>query len=104
MMNPISEFTVYDWMSSKGLGLQGNALMIYAIICAWTFDREFICLSYKELSEAVNCSRNTAIQSIECLIKRNLIEKDTKMRDGVVYNFYRVNPTFVPEYFMTEEQ
>lgn len=101
-MKAITEFTVYSWMS-ENLNLQGNALMIYAIIFAWTFDGDFMCLSYKEFARAVNCSKNTAIQSIESLVKQNYIEKDAKMKDGVVYNFYRINPSFVPKNFLEEE-
>lgn len=92
------EFRIYDWMV-EDLDLHSNVLLIYAYIYAWTFDTGFIRLSYNDFTKAVNCSKNTAVSSIEILKNFGYIEKEARTIDEVTYNYYRVNPEYVPKEF-----
>lgn len=90
------EFRIYDWMV-EDLDLHSNVLLIYAYIYAWTYHGKLTRFSYNEIAKKVNCSKVTAVSSIEILKNFGYIEKESRTIDEVTYNYYRVNPEYVPE-------
>ena len=91
-------FTVMGWMTNR-LGLTGTELLTYAIVYGFSQDGETEYKgSSKYLMEAINCSKNTAINALTNLTEKGLIAKITETINGVVFNRYKVNPDHIPKF------
>ncbi len=89
-------FTVTGWMANQ-LGLSGTELLTYAIVYGFTQDGETEYKgSSKYLMDTINCSKNTAINALNNLTEKGLIEKITENINGVTFNRYKVNQTRIP--------
>ncbi len=90
-------FTVIGWMANQ-LGLSGTELLTYAIVYGFTQDGETEYKgSSKYLMDTINCSKNTAINALNNLTEKGLIEKIAENINGVVFNRYKVNQTRIPK-------
>ncbi len=97
MIKDTNYFVVSHWMTSR-LGLAGNELLTYAVIYGFTQDGDTRYLgSSKYLTEAIGCSKNTAIQSLDRLVEKGFIIKTVDTINGVNFNRYQVNMEAVPE-------
>ncbi len=100
MIKDTNYYVVFRWMTSK-LGLTGNELLTYAVVYGFTQDGDTQYLgSQKYLTEAIGCSKNTAIASLEKLTEKELIIKTVETVNGVNFNRYRVNLDRIPEFGM----
>lgn len=88
--------TIQGWMVNE-LKLAGNELLAYAVI--YGFSKDGITEykgSSKYLSEVLNVSKNTAINTLNSLTKKQLIVKRTEEISGVTFNRYAVNMELLP--------
>lgn len=100
MIKDTNYYVVFRWMTSK-LGLTGNELLTYAVVYGFTQDGDTLYLgSQKYLTEAIGCSKNTAIASLEKLTEKGLIIKSVETVNGVNFNRYKVNLEAIPEFGM----
>lgn len=77
------------------LKLKGNSLIVYALI--YTLRKEgvnTVDLSFKEISERVNCTKRSAIMTIAKLEIKGLI-KSSKASDNIKPNKYILNTDFI---------
>lgn len=85
---------IQGWMIND-LNLSGNELILYALIYGFSQDGEsefYGSLNY--VSTALNCSKPTAIKSLNSLVDKNLIFKTQNSINGIVYSKYSVNVDF----------
>ena len=98
MIKDTNYFVVSHWMTSK-LGLTGNELLTYAVVYGFTQDGDTRYLgSSKYLVEAIGCSKNTAIQSLDRLVEKGFVIKTVDTINGVNFNRYQVNMEAVPDF------
>ena len=82
--------TISGWMSK--LGISGNDLLIYALIYGFSQDDEsWFQGSLKYIQKWASVSRSTAMRSLEKLVLDGLIIKETEMKNGVLFNKYKVD-------------
>jgi len=82
-------FVVHGWMRNQ-LGLKGNALDIYAIIYGFSqTDHQEFTASINYLCEWLGVSRPTVINTLKDLVDRELLLKQSKEVNGVIFNKYR---------------
>ncbi|MDE5945958.1 MAG: helix-turn-helix domain-containing protein [Oscillospiraceae bacterium] len=88
----MSYYTIYDWMS-KDLELKGNNLLTYAVIYGFSHDGAGECYgSLTYLSDLINCTKQTIVNVLKALEKKNLIIKyQTRDADGGLRNHYKAN-------------
>lgn len=79
------------------LKLAGNELLAYAVIYGFSKDgiTEYKGCS-KYLAEVLNVSKNTAINALNSLTKKQLIVKKTEEISGIVFNRYSANTGLLP--------
>jgi len=91
MPNNKDYIVVQGWMINE-LNLNGNELLSFALIYGFCKDgqSEFTgSLNY--LCDWLNCSRNTAIKSLNDLMDKNLIKKKQVEHNKVIFNKYSVS-------------
>ena len=66
-----------------GLGLTPNQFTVYSYLVSCTGQNAVCWPSYKTISEACGISRNAAIQAIDTLIQKRLIDKIPTTRRNV---------------------
>ena len=95
MPNNKDYIVVQGWMIND-LNLNGNELLAYALIYGFTKDGESEYTgSISYLQDWLNCSRNTAIKSLNDLIDKKLIKKTQVTVNKVVFNKYSVSASVV---------
>jgi hypothetical protein len=86
--------TISGWMVNE-LKLSGNDLILYAMIYGFSQDGEseyYGSLNY--ICSAINCSKPTAIKTLNSLIDKCLIFKTQNSINGISFSKYRVNIDF----------
>lgn len=82
-------FVVHGWMRNQ-LGLRGNALDIYAIIYGFSqTDHQEFTASINYLCEWLGVSRPTVINTLKELVEKELLLKESREVNGVIFNKYR---------------
>ena len=80
---------VQGWMIN-GLNLKGNLLLVYAIVYGFS---QAECQKYsgglQYIADWINSTKRTAINCLNELIDRNLIEKEEKIINGIKFCEYR---------------
>lgn len=88
-------YVVHGWMV-KHLNLSGTDRDIYAIIYGFCQDgNSKFTGSLKYLQEWLGVSRSTIMRSLKSLEDRGLLSKDIVTVQGVSFNHYRANVTYV---------
>ena len=85
--------TIQGWMLNE-LGLKGNALLVYALIYGFsqTEDCEFTG-SASYLAEWCGCSRQTIANTLNKLVKSELLIKKEEFKNNIKFCSYSVNLT-----------
>jgi ADP-ribose pyrophosphatase YjhB (NUDIX family) len=79
--------TIQGWMAEE-MGLKGNELIAYAFVYGFTQDGRPKRISYSYLARWLQATRQTAINTITSLERKNLIEKTQKGSPGGIENYY----------------
>jgi hypothetical protein len=91
MPNNKDYIVIQGWMIND-LKLNGNELLAFALIYGFCKDGQSkFTGSLNYLCEWLNCSRNTAIKSLNDLSKKNLIKKEQVEQNKVIFNKYSVS-------------
>ncbi len=81
-------YTRVNWTTAKKLDIKGNDLLIYCLIESLSrSNKGWMQFNYKRMAEVYNISERCAINSVQNLLKRKLIEKIGGK--GVSANRYR---------------
>lgn len=84
----IEGYTRINWRTAKALDIKGNDLLIYSLIeCLASSKGGWMQFDYKRMAEIYNISERCAMNSVQHLLDKNLIEK--KIGKGVSANKYR---------------
>ncbi len=84
----IDGYTKIDWRTAKQLNIKGNDLLIYSLIaCLSSSKGGWMQFDYRRMAEIYNITERSAINSVQNLLDKNLIEK--KQGRGVNANRYR---------------
>lgn len=77
----------------NNLELRGNELLCYALIYGFSQDGEScFCGSRKYIAELIGAkSLNTVDKYLDILIEKQLIEKRSRVNNGVISNYYKAN-------------
>jgi len=90
MIKPENFINIQGWMKTN-LGLQGNELLVFAIIFGFCQDEESeFSGGVKYISEWIGCSYPTAISLLKKLCEKNLISKKEVITDKGRFVNYRV--------------
>lgn len=82
-------YVTSGWMINR-LGLSGRELQVYAIIYGFTQDGETeFNGSINYISEWLNCTRKTVIETLKSLIEKGYITKKQTTVNGVKVNYYK---------------
>lgn len=91
-------YQISGWMINR-LGLKGNELQVFAIIYGFSQDGESEfrgSLSY--LENWLGVSRPTVIKALKELVDKEYIIKETEEINGVTFNRYRANISYVTNF------
>ena len=90
-------YVVQGW-AIVNFNLNIYQLLIYSIIHGFSQHGNMrFTGSLKYLQIATKASRSTVVKSLKELVEMDLIIKQSKMYNGVIYNSYRTNPKYVGE-------
>ena len=96
-------YHVGAWMRTK-LNLKGVALEIFAIIYGFSQDGESkFTGSINYLCEWTGVSRPTVINTLKSLVDDDLIIKETETVNGVTFNHYRANISYIVNFTGSKE-
>ena len=96
-------YHVGAWMRTK-LNLKGVALEIFAIIYGFSQDGESkFTGSINYLCEWTGVSRPTVINTLKSLVDDDLIIKETETVNGVTFNRYRANISYIVNFTGSKE-
>ena len=91
MLNPNTYYTVQAWFITD-LHLKGNELHAFAIIYGFSQDqRSYFRGSLSYIAEWLGCTRRSAINAINSLVNKRLVEKEPGANKGIDSNRYKVN-------------
>lgn len=86
--------TIQGWMVNE-LNLKGNELLVYALIYGFSQDGECkFAGSLNYISEWISASKQTVINVLKSLEEKNLIIKEQKVINNIIFNEYRVVKNF----------
>ena len=81
-------YTRISWRTAKALNIKGNDLLIYCLIESLSRSKGgWMQFDYKRMAEIYNITERCAINSVQHLLNKNLIEK--RIGRGVNANQYR---------------
>lgn len=81
---------IQGWMISE-LNLSGNNLLMYGLVYGFCQDGNSVFKgSLNYVCKWLNCSKPTAIKSLNYLVEKGFIEKESKMLNGIKFNSYNV--------------
>ena len=83
-------FVIHKWMVSH-LQLNGNRLILYAIIFHATYGGGWFEGGLKEFQKLMNVSKPTVIEALRYLLNNRLIQKKEIIINKVRYCHYRIN-------------
>lgn len=93
--------TVQSWMRTE-LGLSGNELLTFAVVFGFTQDGEaWFTGSRAYVAEWCGCTKKTAGTCLVSLTEKGILEKRTRIENGVTFCDYRSNFWPTPEQFFT---
>lgn len=89
--------TIQGWMVSR-LGLSGNELLVYAIVYGFTQDGSTVFSgTARYIAEWCNIRKAAALQILKRLTERGLLEKRSKVVNGVqLYDYVAIVPNDTP--------
>lgn len=103
ILNDNCFYHVGAWMRTK-LNLKGVALEIFAIIYGFSQDGESkFTGSINYLCEWTGVSRPTVINTLKSLVEDDLIIKETETVNGVTFNRYRANISYIVNFTGSKE-
>lgn len=96
-MGPDNYITVCGWMVTQ-LGLSGNELLVYALIYGFSQDGcSVFSGSSRYIAEWCNIRKETALQVLKRLTDNGLVEKRSKVVNGVqLYDYVALVPNDTP--------
>lgn len=83
-------FVIHKWMVSH-LHLNGNRLILYAVIYQATYDGRWFEGGLKDFQKLMNVSQPTVIEGLRYLLNNRLIQKREIIINKVRYCHYRIN-------------
>ena len=83
-------FVIHKWMVSN-LHLNGNRLILYAIIYQATYDGRWFEGGLKDFQKLMNVSQPTVMEGLRYLLNNRLIQKREIIINKVRYCHYRIN-------------
>ena len=91
MITDNNYYQISGWMINR-LNLKGNELQAYAIIYGFTQDgQNWYTGSLAYLSDWLNCSRRTVINTLSSLVEKGLLIKENRIEKGQAVVRYRAN-------------
>lgn len=107
MLKPSAFINIQSWMVTE-LNLSGNELFCYAIIHGFCIDGISAYYGgYQYLAEWLNIDVRSIIRVVNRLVTRGLIEKQQKVINGVITNFFKTiepQPTQQPDPQVTPQE
>ena len=96
MLKSTNFLTIQGWMRTK-LGLKGNDLLVYAIIYGFSQDDDQVFSgSLKYLAEWTGATKEGVRKNLKSLLDKDLIRKETEVKNNITFCKYWVNPRMVP--------